>query len=119
MEYITLFVAQYGWELALIALAGIVLLGVLKYSNAFESVEKEKRKPIYFAISIGFSVIATIIYLVIKRQCEINYIITISLAIYALNQAMYAIYETTTLRDLMSKLLLTANQKIQQNKSTK
>lgn len=112
MEYITLFVAQYGWELALIALAGIVLLGFLKYSNAFTNVEKEKRKPIYFAISIGFSVIATIIYLVIKGQCEINYIITISLAIYALNQAMYAIYETTTLRDLLSKILTALSTKV-------
>lgn len=112
MEYITLFVEQYGWELAFIAFIGVVLLGVLKYSNAFESVEKEKRKPIYFAISIGFSVIATIIYLVIKGQCEINYIITISLAIYALNQAMYAIYETTTLRDLLSKILTALSTKV-------
>ena len=104
MEQITIFFAQYGWELALIAFVGVVLLGILKYANVFSKIEKDKRKPIYFAISIGFSIIATMIYLAVIEQFEINYIITISTAIYALNQAMYAIYETTTLRDLLAKI---------------
>ena len=104
MEQITTFFALYGWELALIAFVGVVLLGILKYANVFSDIEKEKRKPIYFAISIGFSIIATMIYLAVIEQFEINYIITISTAIYALNQAMYSIYETTPLRDLLSKV---------------
>lgn len=119
MEQITLFIAHYGWEIALIALAGVVLLGVLKYANVFSKVEKDKRKPLYFAVSIGFSVLATVIYLGFKGQFELNYILTISMAIYTLNQAMYAVYETTTLRDLVSKILLIASKKIQQNESTK
>ena len=119
MEQITLFIAHYGWEIALIALAGVVLLGVLKYGNVFSKVEKDKRKPLYFAVSIGFSVLATVIYLGFKGQFELNYILTISMAIYTLNQAMYAVYETTTLRDLVSKILLIASKKIQQNESTK
>lgn len=119
MEQITLFIAHYGWEIALIALAGVVLLGILKYANVFSKVEKDKRKPLYFAISVGFSVLATVIYLGFKGQFELNYILTISMAIYTLNQAMYAVYETTTLRDLVSKILLIASKKIQQNESTK
>lgn len=119
MEQITLFIAHYGWEIALIALAGVVLLGILKYANVFSKVDKEKRKPLYFAVSVGFSVIATVIYLGFKGQFELNYILTISMAIYTLNQAMYAVYETTTLRDLVSKILLIASKKIQQNESTK
>ena len=119
MEQITLFIAHYGWEIALIALAGVVLLGVLKYANVFSKVEKDKRKPLYFAVSVGFSVLATVIYLGFKGQFELNYILTISMAIYTLNQAMYAVYETTTLRDLVSKILLIASKKIQQNESTK
>lgn len=119
MEQITLFIAHYGWEIALIALVGVVLLGILKYANVFSKVEKEKRKPLYFAVSVGFSVIATVIYLGFKGQFELNYILTISMAIYTLNQAMYAVYETTTLRDLVSKILLIASKKIQQNESTK
>lgn len=119
MEQITLFIEHYGWEIALIALVGVVLLGILKYANVFSKVEKEKRKPLYFAVSVGFSVIATVIYLGLKGQFELNYILTISMAIYTLNQAMYAVYETTTLRDLVSKILLIASKKIQQNESTK
>lgn len=119
MEQITLFIAHYGWEIALIALAGVVLLGVLKYANVFSKVEKDKRKPLYFAVSVGFSVLATVIYLGFKGQFELNYILTISMAIYTLNQAMYAVYETTTLKDLVSKILLIASKKIQQNESTK
>lgn len=119
MEQITLFIAHYGWEIALIALAGVVLLGILKYANVFSKVEKDKRKPLYFAVSVGFSVLATVIYLGFKGQFELNYILTISMAIYTLNQAMYAVYETTTLKDLVSKILLIASKKIQQNESTK
>lgn len=119
MEHITVFFEQYGWEIALIALAGVILLGILKYANVFSKIEKEKRKPIYFAISVGFSVLTTIIYLGFKGQFELNYIVTISMAIYTLNQAMYAVYETTTLRDLVSKILLIASKKIQEKESTK
>lgn len=112
MEQMVAFYTQHGWQLALIALLGIIILGVLKYANVFSKVEKEARKPIYFAISIGFSVIATIIYLLIIKQFEIDYIITVALSIYALNQAMYSIYETTSLRDLMAKIVGVLKEKI-------
>lgn len=105
MEEMMIFLQTYGWQLALIALLGIFILGVLKYSNAFEKVEKEKRKPIYFAISVGFSIIATVVYLLIINQFEINYMIAVATAIYALNQTMYTVYENTKLRDLLCKLL--------------
>lgn len=115
MEQMMMFLQTFGWQLALIALIGIVALGFLKYTNAFSKVEKAKRKPIYFAITIGFSFIATIIYLVIIKQFEFNYLITITAAIYALNQTMYAVYETTNLRDLFSKLINFVNKKVTEN----
>lgn len=105
MEELMIFLSTYGWQLALIALIGIVILGALKYTNAFAKIEKDKRKPIYFAISVGFSLIATIIYLLVIKEFTIEYIVTVATAIYALNQTFYAIYETTTLRDLICKLL--------------
>ena len=104
MEQIVAFYIQYGWQLALIALLGIIILGVLKYANVFKKVEKEKRKPIYFAISVGFSILATMVYLLIVKQFSFDYILAVSTAIYTLNQGMYAIYETTTLRDLVHKV---------------
>lgn len=105
MENLQLFFSTYGWQLGLIALGGIILLGILKYANAFSKIEKEKRKPIYFLFSVGFSLIATIIYLSVIGQFEVNYLVTITLAIYALNQTMYAVYEQTKLRDLLNKIL--------------
>lgn len=105
MEELQMFFISYGWQLGLIALGGIILLGILKYTNAFSKIEKEKRKIIYFAFSLGFSLIATIIYLLCIKQFEIGYLITITLAIYALNQTMYAVYEQTKLRDLVNKII--------------
>lgn len=105
MEQMINFYAQYGWQLALIALLGIIILGVLKYANAFTNVDKEKRKPIYFAISLGFSVVASAVYLLTIGQFTIAYMIAVATATYALNQAMYAVYETTKLRDLVVKVL--------------
>lgn len=115
MEQIMAFYAQYGWQLALIALIGIIILGVLKYANVFVKIEKEKRKPIYFAISLGFSIVATIIYLLIIKQFTFEYVISVSLAIYALNQSMYAVYENTNLRDLMKKISEKIVQKVLEN----
>lgn len=112
MEELILFLNNYGWQLAIIALIGVVILGVLKYTNAFSKIEKEKRKPVYFAISIGFSFIATVIYLLVIKKFTIEYVVTISAAIYALNQTFYAIYETTTLRDLICRLLDFIKEKI-------
>ena len=100
-----IFLSTYGWQLAVIAFVGIVILGVLKYANAFSKIEKEKRKPIYFAISVGFSLIATLIYLLVIKQFNFEYYIGVATAIYALNQTMYAIYEQTKLRDLFIKIL--------------
>ena len=111
LELFTNFVNVHGWQLALIAFAGVVLLGVLKYANVFAKIEKVKRKPIYFAISIGFSFIATVIYLLVIKQFDWGYLITVTAAIYTLNQAMYATYETTSLRDLVNGLIESISKK--------
>lgn len=117
MEQMTMFLQTYGWQLALIAFVGIVILGVLKYANAFKKVKEENRKPIYFAISLGFSLIATVVYLLIIKQFEITYFITVATAIYALNQTMYSVYETTKLKDLVCKLLTFIKAKIAEKKN--
>ena len=118
MEELELFIIQYGWQLGLIALAGIIILGILKYANVFSKIKKENRKPIYFLISIGFSLTASIIYLICIKQFEINFILTIAIAIYTLNQTMYAIYETTKLKDLVVKILDFIKLKLSTNTKT-
>lgn len=105
MDELLIFLNTYGWQLALIAVLGIVILGVLKYCNLFNNIEREKRKIVYLFITVGFSVIATVIYLAIIKQFTIEYIITVATAIYALNQTFYSIYENTSLRELLVKLV--------------
>ena len=111
-----IFVASYGWQLALIALAGIIILGVLKYANVFSKIDKENRKPIYLAISVGFSIIASAIYLAVIKQLEIKYFCAVAAAILALNQTMYSIYENTKLRDLLHKIFGAIDAKIKYKK---
>lgn len=114
MEELMSFALTYGWQIALIALVGIIGLGVMKYANAFKKIDKKYRPPIYLAISVGFSIISTIIYLLIIEQFSFAYVVTISAAIYGLNQTMYAIYETTKLKDLIAKILNFITEKIKQ-----
>lgn len=104
------FFGAYGWQLTLIAFIGIVILGVLKYAKVFVNVKQPK--PLYLIITVGFSVLTTVVYLLIIGQFSFAYVVTVASAIYALNQTMYAIYETTTLKDLVKKLLAFLKEKI-------
>ncbi len=113
MEELIIFYNTYGWQLALIALLGIVILGVLKYTNAFKKIEKPKRKPIYLAITVGFSLIATCVFLAATNQFNVEYLVAVTTAIYGLNQIFYTIYENTKLRDLMVLILEIIKQQIQ------
>ena len=115
-QQFTTFIAVYGWQLALIALVGIIILGVLKYANVFSKIDKENRQPIYLAISVGFSVVASAIYLAVIKQFEITYFCAIAAAILALNQTMYSIYENTKLRDLLHKIFGAIDTKIKAKK---
>lgn len=105
MENLINFFATYGVAITIIAIAGIVILGVLKYCNLFKKIAENKRHYIYLAISIGFSVLATLVYLIIVRQFEIGYFLTIAAAIYALNQTFYNIFKVTSINKLATKIL--------------
>ena len=105
MEELLAFLSVYGWQLALIALIGVVLLGILKYANLFSKFTKEQRKLIYFAISMGFSVVAAGVYLAIADAFTLEYFVAVAGAIYTLNQTMYAVYDTTPLHTLLAKIL--------------
>lgn len=105
MEELVIFLTTYGWQLALIALIGVVLLGILKYANLVSKWTKEQRKLIYFAISAGFSIVAAGVYLAIVGAFTIEYFAAVATAIYTLNQTMYAVYDTTPLHTLISKIL--------------
>lgn len=105
MDAIILFFTQYGLPLTLIAVAGVIILGVMKYCNLFSKLEETQRHLVYIAISVGLSVVGSIIYLLCIGQFEFSYVIGITVAIYALNQAWYNIFKATTLNDLIVEIL--------------
>ena len=74
MNEIIAFFAKYGLILTLIAVVGVIILGIMKYCNLFKKLPEKSRHYVYLIISIGLSVIATIIYLLIVGQFE-NYIL--------------------------------------------
>ena len=105
MDELLVFFQQHGLWLTIIAVVGIVLLGVLKYCNVFKKFDEKVRHVLYLVISVGISIVGSIIYLACVRQLDIAYIATLAAAIFALNQAFYTIYDTTTLKELFNKLL--------------
>ena len=105
MEELLTFFGTYGLPLTLIAVLGVVILGILKYAGAFSKLEEKVRHILYFVISVGFSIIASAVYLLIISQFNISYLMTISLAIYALNQTFYSIFNVTSLDELCKTIL--------------
>ena len=105
MELLINFLNEYGWQLGLIATISIVLLGILKYTNIFSKLSKDKKRLVYFAITVGLSIISSAIYLAIIDNFTLAYLGAIAAALYAVNQAFYSIYENISLKDLLNKLI--------------
>lgn len=123
MENLINFFTAYGLAITLIALAGIVILGILKYCNLFKKLEEKKRHYIYLTISVGLSLIGTAIYLLVVGQFEFNYFLLIASAIYALNQTFYNIFKITPINTLFRKILdflfKAAEEKVNKEKNTR
>lgn len=105
MESLTNFFTEYGWVITLIAVAGIAILGILKYCNVFKKIDEDKRHYLYILISVLFSVVVTGIYLACIGQFSPNYMIAITVAVYALNQTFYNIFKVTPVNDLFVTIL--------------
>lgn len=103
-EMILQFIRTYGWQLAVIACSGIVVLGVLKFFKVFNKIDKSKRKYLYAGISSALSILASGIYLWATGGFNWGGFGVIAGAIYTLNQAIYALYETIGLRALLKKM---------------
>ena len=105
MDGILAFFQQHGLWLTIIAIVGIILLGVLKYCNVFKKFDEKVRHVLYLVITVGISIVGSVIYLACVHQLDVAYIVTLTASIFALNQAFYTIYDTTTLKELFNKLL--------------
>lgn len=103
-EMIIEFFETYGWKLTLIALSGIVLLGVLKQFHIFDKVPKDYRKYIYAGISSALSILAAGLYLHFTSGFVWSTFGVTAVAIYGLNQFAYSLYENTGLRAGLQKI---------------
>lgn len=104
MDEILIFFQQHGLWLTVIAVVGIILLGILKYANAFSKLSEKVRHAVYLIITVGLSIVGSVIYLACTGILDIAYIFTVAGAILALNQAFYSIYSNTSLKDLLAKI---------------
>ena len=96
---------NYGVAIMCIALAGIVILGILKYCNVFKKLEEKYRHYAYLGISIALSVIGSVIYLACTHQLTFSIVCSLATLIFGLNQAAYAIYANTPIKELFIKVL--------------
>ena len=105
MDEFVQFFARFGLPITLIAFAGIAILGIMKYCDLFTGLQEQTRHFVYIGIPAGLSIIGSIVYLLIVGQFELNFIVAIALAIYALNQTWYNIFKVTSFNELMANLL--------------
>ena len=96
---------NYGVVIMCISLAGIVILGILKYCNVFKKLDEKYRHYAYLCISIALSVIGSIIYLACVHQLTFSIVCSLATVIFGLNQAAYAIYANTPIKELFIKVL--------------
>lgn len=100
------FFKNYGWQLGLLALSGIVLLGFLKWIGVFKKINADYKKYLYFGLSCAFSIIACTIYILMNNAFDwINYGIMCG-SVICLTSGAYTIYEHTGLRALVRICIL-------------
>lgn len=116
------FFSAYGWQMTVLALSGIFLLGVLKSVKAFDWIRiyavegeekilqvdktKQVKKIVYTFISAGLSVAACCVYLtIINTELTATLILTISGTVWSLNTFAYMLYENLGVRAVWKAFL--------------
>lgn len=97
-EMVVKFFTTYGWQLGVIALSGIVLLGILKAFGVFHKIASTKRKYVYTAVSVALSLAGCAAYLGIVGRFDWRAFLVMVPLVYSVNQVAYNIYENTGVR---------------------
>lgn len=105
MNELLIFYQTHGVGLTIIALAGVIVLGILKYAKVFEKYKEDYRHMFYVGISVVISLIAGLIYLLCKNVFAFDAFLLFAVNVFGLNQAFYAIFKATTLNDLITKVV--------------
>lgn len=99
------FFATYGWQLGLLALSGIVVLGFLKKVGVFKKLKDDYKKYVYFALSCIFSIIACTIYLLATHTFAWASYLILCVMVMVVTIVGYHIYEHIGARWLWNKAL--------------
>ena len=99
------FFINYGWQLGLLSLSGIVLLGFLKWFGAFEKLAKNVRKYLYFGLSCVLSIVACTIYVLACGTFDAVSYLLLCVAVIGITIVAYHFYEHTGLRTAWNKVL--------------
>ncbi len=116
------FFSAYGWQMTVLAVSGIFLLGVLKSFKAFDWIKiysivdgektinetktKQLKKVVYTVISAGLSVAACCVYLaIINTELTATLVLTISGTVWSLNTFAYMLYENLGVRAVWKAFL--------------
>lgn len=100
------FFKNYGWQLTLLALSGIVVLGFLKWVGVFNKLKDTSKKYVYYALSCVLSIIACTIYILATKSFAWASYGILCGAVVGLTGAVYTIYENTGLRKLWKIVVL-------------
>ena len=115
IEQLHNFMAVYGLEIILIALATVIMVGAVKiiFKKKLDTVNKTGRKTIYEVLSLLFTLIATVGWLLLKQyvfnltttpmtlESTLKVAVTVSIAV----KVMYPIYENYGLKALMRAVI--------------
>lgn len=104
MSELVEFFTVNGLQLTLIAILGIVILGVLKYTCILKKLPEKYRHFIYLTISLGFSFIASGVYMKVHNNFDVKAYVALCGMIYALNQTFYNIFKITSLNKLFQNI---------------
>ncbi|MCK9456902.1 MAG: hypothetical protein M0R31_06375 [Candidatus Riflebacteria bacterium] len=116
------FFSAYGWQMTVLAVSGIFLLGVLKSVKAFDWIKiysvigeektlqvdktKQLKKVAYTVISAGLSIAACCVYLwIIDTRITITLVASLSGTIWSMNIITYTLYENLGVRAVWKSFL--------------
>lgn len=124
MDAIKGFLLTYGWQMSLVALVGIVLVGLLKICKVFncikcyskdedgnkvlnENLTKNVKKFMYYLLNWIFSIASCTLYMLYIIKVEFNWQewVTLCGAVIGYSTMIYAVYENFGIRAIWQAFL--------------
>lgn len=113
------FFTDYGLVLGVLAVASILVLGILKFFKVFDKIPDDYRKYVYMGVATVLCAVSSLIYLTATDSFNWTVFGTLTGAVWGANQLMYSAYESYGVRALVKKIgtyivTLVANDKIKE-----